>query len=245
MYGLRMDDPFPVSGPLLFCVAAPAECDRVLAAFDAKGPTQPGSNIVLAHSRPGSGGGGVELLATGVGPTSAGVSAAAALARRPASAVISLGIAGAYPDSGVGLLETVLSTRSILAGEGRSEPDAFAGLAAMGFGPFEGADWADTSPELVGRLSAQSRHRGPIATVSAVSGTDALALLLQSRTGAVAEAMEGAAVHLACRRAGVPFAEIRVVSNMVGDRDRHPWKLAEALDRLGPLAIALARAIRG
>ncbi len=233
--------------PILLCVAAPAECHRVLAAFDACGPTTPGSRSTLI---PATGDApGVELLATGVGPTSAGVSAARSLALAPASAVVSLGIAGAYPGSGVSLLQTVCSTRSILAGEGRAEADAFVGLAGIGFGPFaggeHGVDWADTSPEVVDRLRLRFDASGPIATVSAVSGTDPLAAELADRTGALAEAMEGAAVHLACQRQATPFAEVRVISNTVGDRDRHPWRLGEALDRLGPLARAVVEALRG
>lgn len=229
---------------LLICVAAPAECERVLAAFDATGPTSPGSRLRLTDR-----GGGVDLLATGVGPTAAGVSAAQFLATQPAAAVVSLGIAGAFPASGIDRLATVLSTGSVLAGEGRTDASGFTGLAAMGFGPFEGpsgaADRASTSPELVNTLRPLADHEGQIATVSTVSGTDDLAQSLETRTGAVAEAMEGAAVHLACHRAEIPFAEIRVISNIAGDRERHPWKLVESLDRLGPLAVAVADALAG
>ncbi|MEO1717679.1 MAG: futalosine hydrolase [Planctomycetota bacterium] len=227
-----------VPGPILLCVAAPAECERVLAAFGAAGPTTPGSRVQLS-----AGARGVELLATGVGPTAAGVSVAASLAHRSASAVVSLGIAGAYQASGVGVLDTVCSDRSVLAGEGRAESAGFTGLAAMGFGPFDGEDWAETSPDLVTRLAPSCKRVGPIATVSSVSGTDALAAQLHARTGAVAEAMEGAAVHLAGSRMGVPFVEVRVISNIAGDRERHPWKLAESLGLLGPLSRAVADAL--
>lgn len=35
--------------------------------------------------------------------------------------------------------------------------------------------------------------------------------------------MEGAAVLLAAHRLGIPAAEIRVISNTTGDRDRQVW----------------------
>ncbi|MEL7483507.1 MAG: futalosine hydrolase [Planctomycetota bacterium] len=232
-----MDRPLP----MLLCVAAPAECESVLAAFDAVGETTPGSRTVLRP--PTESGPGVELLATGVGPTAAGVSTAASLADAPASAVVSLGIAGAYPGSGIGVLKTVISTRSFLAGEGAATPRAFIGLHAMGFGPFSGDDSAATSLELGAMLHSVSPLRGGIATVSAVSGTDELAAALEHRTAAIAEAMEGAAIHLACDRAGIPFAEVRVISNIAGDRERHPWRLQEALKLLGPVAVRVADAI--
>ena len=42
-----------------------------------------------------------------------------------------------------------------------------------------------------------------------------------------------AAVH------GVPFGEIRTISNPVGPRDRASWRIAEALDALGQAFAAL------
>ncbi len=222
---------------ILICVAAPRERDAV---FDAVGVPQdalPGTITPLTE--------GVDSLVTGVGPTAAAVSAAVALARGGYGAVANLGIGGAYQGSGLKLGETVLSTRSVLAGEGRAEAERFVGLAAMGFGAFAGEDWRDTSRDLVGRLTPLADQLGPIATVSAASGSDELAARLAARTGAVAEAMEGAAIHLACERFGVPFAELRVISNVVGDRERHPWRLDEALERLGGLAAETVAALTG
>lgn len=233
MYGIRMGN----SLPILICVASPREREALFGAFGAEAGDPPGRAVGLAP--------GVVCVETGVGPTAAGVSAAAALGSGSYSAVVCMGIAGAYPGSGIEALQMVLSTRSVLAGEGRAESDRFVGLAEMGFGPFAGAEQRETSPELVGALSRLADHRGPIATVPATSGSAALAAALADRTGAVAEAMEGAAVHLACERFGVPFAELRVVSNVVGDRGRHPWKLEESLARVGPLGLAAAEALRG
>lgn len=46
------------------------------------------------------------------------------------------------------------------------------------------------------------------------------------------ESMEGAAFFEACLRAGVPFAEIRAVSNTVGEEDRTRWDIPLALKNL-------------
>lgn len=231
LYGIRMGSDRRV----LLCVAAPAECERVLAAFKTDGGRQPGARTSLRPC--------LDLLATGVGPTAAGVSAAGAIAVDAPTDVISLGIGGALPGSAPGLLEVVLSMRSILAGEGRAAAGGLTSLEAMGFGPFGGRDEADTHPDLVAHLRPLAAHAGPVATVSATSGTDEIAREVAERTGALVEAMEGAAVHLACNRAEVRFAEMRVISNIAGDRERHPWKLAESLDRLGPLALEIAGAL--
>ena len=46
------------------------------------------------------------------------------------------------------------------------------------------------------------------------------------------ESMEGAAFFDACLAAGVPFAEIRAVSNAVGEEDRTRWNMPLALQNL-------------
>ena len=44
--------------------------------------------------------------------------------------------------------------------------------------------------------------------------------------------MEGAGVAAAAARHGVPFAEVRAISNLVGPRDRAAWRIPEALAAL-------------
>ena len=49
--------------------------------------------------------------------------------------------------------------------------------------------------------------------------------------------MEGAAFMYACLMHGVPFAQIRAVSNVVERRNRAAWKVQEAIDALGETAL--------
>jgi futalosine hydrolase len=44
--------------------------------------------------------------------------------------------------------------------------------------------------------------------------------------------MEGAALHYVCLQTGVPFIQIRCISNYVGERDKSKWKFNEAFDSL-------------
>ena len=87
-----------------------------------------------------------------------------------------------------------------------------------------------------------SAATGPIATVATCSGTDALAAGIAVRTGAIAEAMEGAAVLHAARLLGAPAIELRSISNRTGDRDRQDWKLSEAFEALRSAAAAFSSA---
>jgi len=181
------------------------------------------------------------LMVTGVGKANAAGATARALALGTYSAVWSVGVAGALPGvgGGVEIGGVVRAGASIFADEGVRTPEGFATIDEAGFPTTDGLDGAlldghgATAP-----LPTSVRERaavGTIATVSTGSGTDALARELADRTGAIAEAMEGAAVGLACARAGVPFAEIRAISNTTGDRERQSWDLRAALEAISEL----------
>lgn len=148
--------------------------------------------------------------------------------------VLSTGLCGALPGSGLAITDTILATRSIYADEGLLTPDGFQTCAEMGF-PIgqDGTDIALPDAQLMDRLSPLADHAGPIATVSTCSGTDTGAAHVVRRTRALAEAMEGAAVLHAAHRLGLPAAELRVVSNTTGDRAAQQWDIRAALARLG------------
>ncbi|MCR6720007.1 MAG: futalosine hydrolase [Chitinophagaceae bacterium] len=55
--------------------------------------------------------------------------------------------------------------------------------------------------------------------------------------GVKLETMEGAAGHYACLQAGIPFLQIRTVSNAVGVRDKQEWQMATAVRALNDYLI--------
>lgn len=50
--------------------------------------------------------------------------------------------------------------------------------------------------------------------------------------GASVESLEGAALHFACLQEGIPFLQLRTVSNRVGERDKGRWDLAGSIATL-------------
>jgi futalosine hydrolase len=88
-------------------------------------------------------------------------------------------------------------------------------------------------------------HRGVIATVATCSGTDALAVEVERRTGAIAEAMEGAAVVHAALRLGLPGGEVRVISNSTGDRAKQQWDIARAFAAMHTLGARFDQLLQG
>lgn len=180
-----------------------------------------------------------DLVLTGVGKTNA-AAACARLLNPSHAGVLNIGVAGALPRSGLSPGDALLATRSVYSDEGLQTPDTFLECESMGFplGPFAGNAIPIHAPWLP-VLSPLAAHAGPIATVSTCSGTDALAETVVQRTCALAEAMEGAAIGHVAARLDMPFAEIRVISNTTGDRQRQRWDLPAALDALGVLGAAL------
>jgi len=47
-----------------------------------------------------------------------------------------------------------------------------------------------------------------------------------------AESMEGAAFHYVCLQEGIPFIQLRAISNFIGERDKSQWKMEEAIGNL-------------
>lgn len=112
-------------------------------------------------------------------------------------------------------------------------PEGFQDMTGLGFplGDFEG-NTVPVDPIMTVALDGLYRT-GPIATVATCSGTDEAAQEVVRRTGAIAEAMEGAAVVHAARRLGLPAGELRAISNTTGDRNNQRWDLPRGLSVLG------------
>jgi futalosine hydrolase len=177
----------------------------------------------------------MDVIVGGVGPVEAAVSTARALERGSYDAVLSAGIAGGFPGSPLGSI--VLASSIVFADLGAETADGFVAVDDLGFGR--------TRYDATFRPSIGARE-GTILTVSTVTGTAAVAAQLQARyPDAVAEAMEGAGVAAAACLRGVPFAEIRAISNPVGPRQRDLWDVPAALDALGRAVAAVAVAAAG
>jgi futalosine hydrolase len=221
---------------LLLAVAAPNEAGTILSALGVSG--------AIAEWQPRRvvcGGGEVEVLLTGVGKANAAGAVARVLDPFRHRGVLSAGVAGALPTSGLLIGASVLASECVFADEGVDSPEGFVDLAARGFPP---GPWAGTGAPADAALgmpwAGLVDRTGPIATVSVCSGTDARASAIAARTGALAEAMEGAAVAAIASRLGAPFGELRVISNTTGTNPS--WDLPAALARLGALVHAgLAR----
>ncbi|GIJ08192.1 hypothetical protein Van01_14060 [Micromonospora andamanensis] len=190
----------------------------------------------------------VAVLPVGVGPAVAGAATArllalAEMAGRPYRAVVSAGVAGGFARR-VAVGGTVLGTRAIAADLGAESPDGFIPIDELGM-PAEllgGGTAVDADATLLAalRVALPAATVGPVLTVSTVTGTTTgTDELIRRHPDAVAEAMEGYGVAVAASQAGVPFVELRTISNPIGPRDRDAWRLRDALTALTAAASAL------
>lgn len=234
-----------MSDRLLIVVAAPVEAEAVLRGL-VEGE---GADGICFWER--IEGGRHDVVVSGVGKANAAGAVVAALDEgRHGAGVVSLGIGGALPGSGLEVGSVVVGAESVFADEGILTVEGFKGVGAMGFGIGMGVSddrllgdgvRCDLAVEICGGMAGIDARRGRIATVSTCSGTDGSALEVESRTGALCEAMEGAAVGLAVRRRAkrVGFGEIRVISNRAGERSQQGWDLEGALRELERVASVL------
>lgn len=228
-------------GPVMLVVAAPAEGRAALAALGAD--TGLADRAWERHDI----GPGIALVMSGIGKVNAAGAVLRSI-REIDSLVLSLGVAGALPGPAPAALgDVIAATAAVYADEGlwdSRETEGIGGFvdcAAMGFpvaGPESaGGRFAVDAPTHA-LLAPVADRSAPVATVSTCSGTDDLARRVAARTGAAAEAMEGAAVAQALTRlrmhtgSAPRFAELRVISNTTGDRSRQTWALRPALTRL-------------
>ncbi len=190
----------------------------------------------------------VTVAPVGVGPAVAGAATARLLALaeaagRPYRAVVSAGIAGGFVGR-VTLGGTVLATRSVAADLGAESPEGFLPIEELGM-PAEllgTGSVVPADPELLEalRTALPEAVAGAVLTVGTVTGTaESTAALAARHPDAVAEAMEGYGVAVAAAQAGLPFAELRTVSNPIGPRDRSAWRMRAAFAALTAAAAAL------
>lgn len=177
----------------------------------------------------------VALVRTGVGPVNAAHAVTLFVARHRPSAIVVCGVGGAYPNSGLRVLDVVSAETECYGDLGATSPAGFLDMQALGF-PVVPAEVPlyNVLPMQVFPVA----RRVPFVTMSTCTGTEASASATETRTRGAVESMEGAAVAHVAHLHGIPAGEVRGISNMVGRRDTAAWRLPEASDAAQEALIA-------
>jgi futalosine hydrolase len=227
------------STPLALVCSVPLECARLRDALADAGETSIGRKPAWTGRLDGA---EVVLLAGGMGKTNAAHALTALLEAMPVRGVIGFGIGGAYPGSGLGVGGIALATEAVYGDEGVQAPGGWMSTEGIGIPLWQSGE-ARTFNRFRADAARVERARtalaaagydvrtGPFVTVSCCSGTAVLgAAMVERFPGALCEGMEGAALAHVAAIYGVPFLELRAVSNLVEDRDLSRWRIRDAAE---------------
>jgi futalosine hydrolase len=152
---------------------------------------------------------------TGVGQVNMAHALTVAIEQERPEGIIVVGIAGAYPGSGLSIGDVVCAESETFGDLGVEAPNGFLELTEF---------LQSTFPLQLFPAARRARF----VTVSTCSGTDASSACMQARTQGHSENMEGAAAAQIAALYGIPMGEIRGISNLTGRRDLSSWKVKEA-----------------
>ena len=183
----------------------------------------------------------IDVLTTGVGMVATGVWTSRALLRDRYDLVLNLGVCGSFrADLPPGTVVHVIADR--LSELGAEDGEAFLSMQDLQLlgpdeFPFASGELRNPAPPANAALARLRTVRS--ITVNTVHGNRASIARVVERVDPDVESMEGAAFMYACLVAGVPFAQVRAVSNVVERRNRGAWKLRDAINALGGAAFAI------
>ncbi len=162
--------------------------------------------------------------------------------------VLNFGVGGAYllePGDKAVLMDVCLAEAELFGDFGICYPDRMEPLAEhlVQRAVYElDSELLDRAESLLNKEKIIVK-RGLFLTVCGVSGTKKRGDILCSHYKGICENMEGAAVARVCEAFGLPFLEMRTISNYVEDRDLSRWKLPEACKQAGKAAAILLRGL--
>ncbi|MBS1817077.1 MAG: futalosine hydrolase [Acidobacteria bacterium] len=211
----------PEVEPLVSALSNPVAHNRVL------------SGILGLHK--------IDVLLSGVGMVATAVWTTRALAIGGYDLALNLGVCGSFnPDLPPPTVVHIVSES--MPELGAEDGPAFLPIGQLGLLKDDEYPWTsgrllNLEPPPIPALAALSEVAG--ITVNTVHGDEASIARLLARERADVESMEGAAFAYACLAAGVPFAQVRAVSNRVERRNRAAWDLPGAIAALGRVSLQL------
>ncbi len=190
---------------------------------------------------------------TGIGAVNAALGTHKAILELHPDLILHVGIAGAYPQSGLEPGMVACASEMIFAGMGAEDGTEFIDLEGLGFplgysmieddlddGLDDNLQDSDHKKPYYNQIPAWTGSRdlaaqlglacGPFLTLETATGSaETLAKIQRRFPDALAEDMEGAGVAHVALQLGIPTLELRGISNLVGPRDRSSWKIGPAL----------------
>lgn len=179
-----------------------------------------------------------DILITGVGMVATTYTLLKRLQTKQYDLVLQAGVAGSF-NRDIALGDVVFVVADQFADLGAEDHEHYQDVFELGL------EERDQPPYEQGRLVNPT---GPAIdtvlrtatglTVNTVSGSLKTIAMRTAKFDADVESMEGAALHYVCLREGMPFAQVRAISNYVIPRDKSSWRMKDAIINLNKWLIA-------
>jgi futalosine hydrolase len=185
----------------------------------------------------------VVLAVGGMGKVNAAHATTVLIERYTPGAVVVFGMGGAYPSSGATVGDVAVARDETAGDEGVLTVEGFRDTRFIGIPLITTASSTIfnrfPAPDALFRSALRTLqsspvpgggrvHSGTFVTLSTCTGTDGRARELEQRYQGLCENMEGAAVAQVAMLHGLPWLEVRCISNIVEDRDLATWDIPRA-----------------
>jgi futalosine hydrolase len=193
------------------------------------------------------------VLVGGMGKTNAAQALTALLEREKVSAVVGFGVGGAYLNAGPEVGEVAIASSEHYGDEGVETPNGWLSCEGIGIPLVVGERASyynsfpidplifDRLPDILRENSRPFRF-GAFVTVSCCSGSAERGSSIAARFNAICESMEGAAYAHIATLYGIPYLEVRGISNRVTDRNLADWRLDEGAEAAAEVVERIIRA---
>lgn len=180
----------------------------------------------------------IHLAHLGIGKVNTAAGLALAIETLKPTAVIQFGIGGAYINSFASIGVVMAATHDVHIDSGVRTAEGWQDMERVGFALLE-----KNSQRYYNRFPTDKAltqlfvdvlglPTGIFATSETITGTFDESTAIQKQFDVSIESMEGAAAAHVCLAMSLPFAEVRGVSNIVGERNKRNWDIPKAVKRV-------------
>lgn len=183
-----------------------------------------------------------DVLITGIGLTATTYSLGKQLSLKKYDLVLQAGVAGCF-DRSLPLGSVVAVKKDTIADQSVIELNELKSLFDLKLVPHSQfpykKNWLVNDNEAFLELSGLKQVTG--ISVNEITTDEKKVVFYEDHFNPVAESMEGAALHYVCLMEGVPFLQIRSMSNYITERDKSKWNMNDSITNLNNALFQIIR----
>jgi len=180
----------------------------------------------------------LDILIGGIGLTATTYHLSKQLALKKYDSVIQAGVAGSY-NLNIGLGDVVVVKQDTIADQSVVEMKKLKTLFDLKLVPHNQhpykTGWLTNPDKKIFRTSGIKVVKS--ISVNQISTSRQMIKFYMDTFNPVIESMEGAAMHYVCLMEGVPFLQIRSISNYIGERNKKKWDMQDSIVNLNKVLI--------